>query len=42
MSDSFVDPDKAMKICEQLMVRWASLLDRLSDYDGPPREAEES
>jgi hypothetical protein len=38
----FADPNKALAIADKLAVRWASLLERLSDYDGPPREVEES
>lgn len=39
--DSFADHDKAMQIVERLSVRWASVLDLLSEYDGPePRPGE--
>lgn len=39
--DSFADHDKVMEIADRLAVRWASLLTRLSTYDGPT-QAEES
>jgi hypothetical protein len=31
----YADRDDALAIADKLSVRWASLLDRLSDYDGP-------
>lgn len=36
----YADPVKVMEIADKLSVKWASLLERLSDYDGPERDEE--
>ena|SRR5438128_693748 len=38
----FADSDKVMEIADRMAIRWASLLDRLSDHDGPAPRLEES
>lgn len=36
--DRFADPEEAMRIASRLAREYATLLERLSDYDGPDRK----